>query len=86
VVGDLGFTPPAERFDHGGIHESARVVLASSDPSGVTRVIRLSRASYRQMLQNLNWVARYNVIAIPSLPVRSPGPASPSPPPSAPFS
>lgn len=32
--------------------ESAGVVLASSDPRGVTAVVRLSRASYREMLQN----------------------------------
>jgi len=41
------------------------VVLASSDPRGVTGVIRLSRASYRKMIQNLAWAAGYNVIAIP---------------------
>jgi Cu2+-exporting ATPase len=45
--------------------ESAGVVLASSDPRGVTGVTRLSRASYRKMLQNLGWAAGYNVIAIP---------------------
>ncbi|MFG2042877.1 copper-translocating P-type ATPase [Dactylosporangium sp. NPDC048998] len=45
--------------------ESAGVVLASSDPRGVTGVIRLSRASYRKMIQNLAWAAGYNVIAIP---------------------
>jgi Cu2+-exporting ATPase len=45
--------------------ESAGVVLASSDPRGVTGVIRLSRASYRKMLQNLGWAAGYNVLAIP---------------------
>ena len=45
--------------------ESAGVVLASSDPRGVTGVIRLSRASYRKMVQNLSWAAGYNVIAIP---------------------
>jgi Cu2+-exporting ATPase len=45
--------------------ESAGVVLASSDPRGVVGVIRLSRASYRKMLQNLAWAAGYNVIAIP---------------------
>ncbi|WBB98166.1 heavy metal translocating P-type ATPase [Solwaraspora sp. WMMA2080] len=45
--------------------ESAGVVLASSDPRGVTGVIRLSKASYRKMLQNLGWAAGYNVIAIP---------------------
>ncbi|SCG80421.1 Cu2+-exporting ATPase [Micromonospora echinaurantiaca] len=45
--------------------ESAGVVLASSDPRGVTAVIRLSRASYRKMLQNLAWAAGYNVVALP---------------------
>ncbi len=45
--------------------ESAGVVLASSDPRAVVSVIRLSRASYRKMLQNLGWAAGYNVIAIP---------------------
>jgi P-type Cu2+ transporter len=45
--------------------ESAGVVLASSDPRGVTGVIRLSQASYRKMVQNLAWAAGYNVLAIP---------------------
>jgi Cu2+-exporting ATPase len=45
--------------------ESAGVVLASSDPRGVTGVIRLSRASYQKMIQNLAWAAGYNVVAIP---------------------
>ncbi|MFI5892656.1 copper-translocating P-type ATPase [Actinoplanes sp. NPDC051513] len=45
--------------------ESAGVVLASSDPRAVTGVIRLSRASYRKMIQNLAWAAGYNVITIP---------------------
>jgi Cu2+-exporting ATPase len=45
--------------------ESAGVVLASSDPRGVTGVIRLSHASYRKMRQNLAWAAGYNVLAIP---------------------
>jgi Cu2+-exporting ATPase len=45
--------------------ESAGVVLASSDPRRVASVIRLSRASYRKMLQNLGWAAGYNVLAIP---------------------
>ncbi len=45
--------------------ESAGVVLASSDPRGVTSVIRLSKASYRKMVQNLAWAAGYNVLAIP---------------------
>ncbi|MFU8871677.1 heavy metal translocating P-type ATPase [Micromonospora sp. SL4-19] len=45
--------------------ESAGVVLASSDPRGVAAVLRLSRASYRKMRQNLAWAAGYNVVAIP---------------------
>jgi P-type Cu2+ transporter len=45
--------------------ESAGVVLASNDPRGVTSVIRLSRATYRKMIQNLAWAAGYNIIAIP---------------------
>jgi P-type Cu2+ transporter len=45
--------------------ESAGVVLASSDPRSVVGVIRLSRASYRKMIENLAWAAGYNVVAIP---------------------
>jgi Cu2+-exporting ATPase len=45
--------------------ESAGVILASSDPRGVGGVVRLSRASYRKMVQNLGWAAGYNIVAIP---------------------
>ena len=45
--------------------ESAGVILASSDPRGVAAVVRLSRASYRKMRQNLAWAAGYNIVAIP---------------------
>jgi Cu2+-exporting ATPase len=45
--------------------ESAGVVLASSDPRGVAKVITLSAATYRKMLQNLGWATGYNVIALP---------------------
>jgi Cu2+-exporting ATPase len=45
--------------------ESAGVVLVSSDPRAVLGVIRLSKASYRKMLQNLGWGAGYNLVAIP---------------------
>jgi len=45
--------------------ESAGVVLASSDPRGVLGVIRLSKASYRKMVENLAWGAGYNLVAIP---------------------
>jgi P-type Cu2+ transporter len=45
--------------------ESAGVVLARNDPRAVVGVIRLSKASYRKMRQNLAWAAGYNVLAIP---------------------
>jgi Cu2+-exporting ATPase len=45
--------------------ESGDVVLVRSDPRDVSRIVRLSRASYRKMVQNLWWAAGYNVVAIP---------------------
>jgi Cu2+-exporting ATPase len=45
--------------------ESAGVVLASDDPRAVVSVRRLSRVSYRKMVQNLAWATGYNVVAIP---------------------
>src|SRR5439155_12004848 len=45
--------------------ESAGVVLASDDPRGIVSVRRLSKASYRKMVQNLGWALGYNVVAIP---------------------
>jgi len=45
--------------------ESAGIVLASDDPRGVVGILRLSRAGYRKMLQNLGWAAGYNILALP---------------------
>src|SRR5512132_1312063 len=45
--------------------ESAGIVLVSDDPRGVLGVIRLSRAGYRKMLQNLGWATGYNLLAVP---------------------
>jgi Cu2+-exporting ATPase len=45
--------------------EAGDVVLVRSDPRDVPRIIALSRASYRKMVQNLWWAAGYNIIAIP---------------------
>jgi P-type Cu2+ transporter len=45
--------------------ESAGVVLAANDPRAVDGVIRLSRAVWRKMWQNLGWAAGYNVVAVP---------------------
>ena len=32
---------------------------------GSVKILELSRASYRKMIQNLGWAAGYNVVAIP---------------------
>jgi Cu2+-exporting ATPase len=45
--------------------ESAGVVLATDDPRAIVGIVKLSRASYAKMLQNLLWATGYNVIAIP---------------------
>jgi P-type Cu2+ transporter len=45
--------------------ETADVVLVRSDPRDATRVVGLSKTSYRKILQNLAWATGYNVVAIP---------------------
>jgi P-type Cu2+ transporter len=45
--------------------EAGDVVLVRNDPRDVSRIVQLSRASYRKMIQNLWWAAGYNVVAIP---------------------
>jgi P-type Cu2+ transporter len=45
--------------------DAAGIVLASDDPRGVLSVLRLSRAGYRKMLQNLGWAVGYNAVALP---------------------
>jgi len=45
--------------------EAGDIVLVRSDPRDVPRIIALSRATYRKMIQNLWWAAGYNVAAIP---------------------
>jgi P-type Cu2+ transporter len=45
--------------------EAGDVVLVRSDPRDVSRIVRLSKASYRKMVQNLWWAAGYNIVAIP---------------------
>jgi Cu2+-exporting ATPase len=45
--------------------ESAGVILVNSNPLDVVKVIALSRASYRKMVQNLWWAAGYNILALP---------------------
>ena len=45
--------------------EAGDIVLVRSDPRDVPRIIALSRATYRKMIQNLWWAAGYNIVAIP---------------------
>ncbi|HVH32342.1 MAG TPA: heavy metal translocating P-type ATPase [bacterium] len=45
--------------------ESADLVLVDSDPLDVVFALKLSRATYAKMVQNLFWATAYNAIAIP---------------------
>ncbi|WP_211257462.1 heavy metal translocating P-type ATPase [Muricoccus aerilatus] len=45
--------------------ETAEVVLMSGDPRGVATAIGLSRATMRNIRQNLFWAFAYNVVLIP---------------------
>jgi Cu2+-exporting ATPase len=44
---------------------TADVVLVRSNPLDAVSIIKLSRATYKKMLQNLIWATGYNVVAIP---------------------
>ncbi len=45
--------------------ESADIILVKNDPRAVSHLIRLSRKTYKKMIQNLAWATGYNVFAIP---------------------
>jgi Cu2+-exporting ATPase len=45
--------------------ESAGLILTKNDPLGVVRIIELSKASHKKMVQNLWWAAGYNILALP---------------------
>jgi Cu2+-exporting ATPase len=45
--------------------ETADVILVRSNPLDVVAILKLSRATYRKMIQNLLWATGYNVVAIP---------------------
>src|SRR5690606_29975598 len=45
--------------------ESADVVLMAGDPTSVVNAISLSRATMRNIRQNLFWAFAYNVVLIP---------------------
>lgn len=45
--------------------KSADIILVRNDPRDVVKIIKLSKATYSKMVQNLAWGAGYNVLAIP---------------------
>jgi Cu2+-exporting ATPase len=45
--------------------ESAGIILVQSNPLDVVKIVKLSRASYRKMIENLVWATGYNVVALP---------------------
>lgn len=45
--------------------ETADVILVRSDPLDVVSILKLSRATYQKMVQNLFWATGYNLLAIP---------------------
>lgn len=45
--------------------ESGGMILVRNDPRDIPRIIRLSKATYGKMVQNLLWATGYNVVAIP---------------------
>jgi Cu2+-exporting ATPase len=45
--------------------ETADIILVKSNPQDVVTMIKLARATYRKMVQNLAWATGYNALAMP---------------------
>lgn len=45
--------------------ETADVILVRSNPLDVVNILKLSKATYKKMIQNLIWATGYNVVALP---------------------
>lgn len=45
--------------------EAGDIVLVRSDPRDIARIVELSRATYRKIVQNLWWAAGHNIVGIP---------------------
>ncbi len=45
--------------------ETADVILVRSNPNDVVNILKLSKAIYRKMVQNLVWATGYNAVALP---------------------
>jgi P-type Cu2+ transporter len=44
---------------------SAGIILVRSNPLDVVKIFKLSRVSYRKMIENLVWASGYNIVALP---------------------
>lgn len=45
--------------------KSADIILVKSNPIDMVKIVKLSKATYKKMIQNLIWAAGYNVLVIP---------------------
>ena len=45
--------------------ETADVILVKSNPNDVVNIIKLSKAVYKKMIQNLVWATGYNAVVLP---------------------
>ena len=45
--------------------KSADIILVKSNPLDVVKIVKLSKATYTKMVQNLVWATGYNVLVIP---------------------
>ncbi len=45
--------------------ESADIILVKNNPADIPKIIKISKATYKKMVQNLWWAAGYNIVAIP---------------------
>jgi len=45
--------------------ETADLILVKNNPNDVVSMIRLAKATYQKMIQNLWWASGYNIVAIP---------------------
>ncbi len=45
--------------------ESAGIILVRDDPRDIGKIIKLSKLTWRKMIQNLFWATGYNVVALP---------------------
>jgi len=45
--------------------ETADIILVRSNPMDIVELLKLTKATYRKMVENLLWATFYNVFAIP---------------------